>query len=397
MTSHRSRKISRLSTALRSGCAALVLAAAGGSQSLASDAGAAFVKDGSIAYALTFLNWALHYTPDAQECPQGFNDGPREHFKMLFPDDGQKRTVVETQLKREIAGWFPKDAKEPFEFHEASGPIGLGMNLDGKVDDNDFTSPSGQKGIDNELFRALGCIETYRGADAYNNFYDTKHVITDRYNRTLIEITDLDSLENDGDVTVTVYRGTDRLLSDAAGNTIGFNGIPGGSQRLDTRWGKKFVQQYKGKIVDGVLMTETADFVFPWNTFGVPTDETMYDMRAQLKLSPEGAEGLLGGYLDFESLHWKNMKSDSTHHQSYGRLASPSLYQAMARLADGRPDPETGENRGISSALIAKFTQVFIIRSDEETPVAQAVPKGRQERGKEPTQVAQEALKASGE
>jgi hypothetical protein len=33
----------------------------------------------------------------------------------------------------------------------------------------------------------------------------------------------------------------------------------------------------------------------------------------------------------------------------------------MRRLADGVPDPETGANRAISSALAAKFTEVRVL------------------------------------
>ena len=32
--------------------------------------------------------------------------------------------------------------------------IGEGFNLDGKIKPNDFVSPDGEKGIDNQLYRA---------------------------------------------------------------------------------------------------------------------------------------------------------------------------------------------------------------------------------------------------
>ncbi|MCC6915273.1 MAG: hypothetical protein IT566_16360 [Rhodospirillaceae bacterium] len=100
------------------------------------------------------------------------------------------------------------------------------MNLDGKAHANDVTNPAGEKGIDTELFRVLGCIECFRGPDTDNNFYDTKLIITDRYNRMLIELTGLDGLENDDDATGVICRDAGRLLSDTVGNTIGSNGIP---------------------------------------------------------------------------------------------------------------------------------------------------------------------------
>ena len=41
--------------------------------------------------------------------------------------------------------------------------IGDGFNLDGKVKPADFVSPDGEKGIDNNLYRAWGCDAPWRG------------------------------------------------------------------------------------------------------------------------------------------------------------------------------------------------------------------------------------------
>ena len=59
----------------------------------------------------------------------------------------------------------------------------------------------------------------------------------------------------------------------------------------------------------------------------------------------------MGGYADIEMWYNQTMRSESTHHQSYGALSPPSLYKAFLRLADGYPDPKTGKNTAISSAL----------------------------------------------
>ena len=57
----------------------------------------------------------------------------------------------------------------------------------------------------------------------------------------------------------------------------------------------------------------------------------------------------------------------STHHQSYGQLSSPSLYKAMRRLADGYPDPATGQMTAISSALSVKFVQAYLEFPEKQT------------------------------
>lgn len=360
--------------------AAMTIAAstAGAAESAGSDAlKADIAKTRSVAYTITYVNWALQFTEDGKECPNGFNDGPREHFKALFPDDGTKRGYVETATAREIAGWYPDQFKEPFPFKLAGGPIAPGMNLDGKVDADDFVNADGEKGIDNQFYRGIGCIESYRGKDAFNNFWDIRQLLEGTHNRMLFEITELDSLENDPEVIVTMYRGMHLLLRDAAGTTIGFKGIPGGTQKLDTRWGKKYIQRYKGKIENGILITEPGPYVFPWQTFNSPTELKVNAMRTQLKLTPEYAEGLLGGYLDFTSFHRRKLRSESLHHQSYGRNPSALLYQNLQQIADGPVNPETGKRDSVSSALVTRWAQVYVIRPDDKTPVAEAPARAR--------------------
>src|SRR5688500_3684127 len=74
------------------------------------------LKDRSIAYVMTNKKWAVFQTPEAKgECPSGLNDGAREQFIELYPENGTQYTLRDTAMKREIAAWFPTTEKEPFE------------------------------------------------------------------------------------------------------------------------------------------------------------------------------------------------------------------------------------------------------------------------------------------
>lgn len=313
---------------------------------------------GTIAYVLTDLHWAVYESVDGKtECPQGYNEGNREHFKHLFPENGQGRTLLDTQLRREVDGWYPTTAKEQFKFNEAGGPTAYGLNLDNKVGPSDFTSPQGEKGVDNNLYRVLGCIRNYRPPEGAIQGFDNDEVTKDVYNRLIVELSGVDSMVNDDDVTVMVYRGRDPILLDSTGK----NAIPGGSQRIDFHWGTKFIQKLHGRIHDGVLTTEPSDFVYPWAVFYIATDEFMHAAQFKLNLTSTRAEGLIAGYSDVESWYSQMMRSYSTHHQSYGQSSAPSIYKALRRLADGYPDTHTGANTAISSALLVKFTQIEIV------------------------------------
>jgi hypothetical protein len=321
----------------------------------------------SIAYVLTNRDWGIYQTGDTKaECPDGLSEwGPREQFKSLFMEDGKKRTLEETQLARESAIWFPRLGPDQFPFKQAAGKIAYGLNLDGKVKPTDFTNPTGEKGIDNQLFRAIGCNDIFRGPSGIVYLISNQLLRRLTYNRVLIELTDVDSLTDDDDVTVTIYRGRDGLILDATGKNV----IPGGTQRIDYRWGKSFIQRLHGKISGGVLTTDPADMHLPY-AIQVESQESYLGARLQLKLTPQKAEGVLGGYVGVDSWYHQFQRTWATVYQSYGRTASQSLYKQLRALADGYPDPKTGENTAISAASRMFFSQVYIQRDDKEKRVA---------------------------
>lgn len=319
--------------------------------------------DGRIGYVMTDLFWSVYQTPDAtQECPRGFNDGPREQFEKLY-GDAAGLSVEETQLWQEIQTWHPTAEPDGFEFLEVEGELSWGLDLDNKIGSNDFTHPDGTAGIDNEVYRAVGCIIGFRGPDGVEFIFQNKAIMDERYNRMMIELSGVDDLANDDDVTVTFYRGKDRLLTDATGAKV----MPGGTQRIDTRWGASLIRKTQGKIENSVLTTEPIDdLVIPWQNLRVPSIHIIRDMRLQLNLSAEEATGLLAGYADVDSWYYQLIRNDSTHHLSNGQISGISLYKALRRLADAHPDEASGENTAISTALDVKMTQVFISHGEEE-------------------------------
>ncbi len=323
------------------------------------------VKNRTIGYVLTDYDFATYQTPDGKaECPDGYNDGPRERFERFFPKDGAKGPLTGAQIARESAIWGPTMEDEPIAFKYAQGKVAIGLDLDGKTGPNDFVSPDGEKGIDNQLYRALGCVVNRRAPGGSLTVFVTTFMQRYNYNRVLLEITDVDSLVNDDDVTLTTYRGRDGLMIDAAGQFL-----PGGSNRADHKWGKKFIASFKGRIKDGVLTTDPIpNWYMPAKyTFQDVTTRWFRDARFRLNLTPDRASGLLAGYTDVENWYRQIIRSLSTHHLSYGEEYAPPLYRALNRLADAYPD-ETGHNTAISSALEMNFVRVYV--THPERPVA---------------------------
>jgi len=323
------------------------------------------VTNRTIGYVLTDYDFATYQTPDGKtECPDGYNDGPRERFERYFPKDGQKGPLVNAQIAREGAIWGPTMEDEPFAFKFAQGKVAVGLNLDGKVGPNDLVSPEGETGIDNQLYRALGCVVNRRAPGGSLTVFVTTFMQRYNYNRVLVELTEVDSLVSDDDVTVTTYRGRDAIMIDAAGKFL-----PGGSNRADHKWGKKFIASFKGRIKDGVLTTDPVPhwYMPAKYTFQDVTTRHFRDARFRLSLTPDRATGLLAGYTDVENWYRQIIRSLSTHHLSYGEEYAPPLYRALNRLADAHPD-ENGRNTAISAALEMNFVRVYI--THPERPVA---------------------------
>jgi hypothetical protein len=317
------------------------------------------LQNRSIGYVTTSRDFAVYMTAAKTECPHGVNAiGPREQFKALYPDDGTKRTYLDTAMVFEAEVWAPSGNANGFPFYQAEGNVSYGLNLDGKIGPNDFTSPDGEKGIDNQLYRAIGCVSMFRESSM------TKFMQDYTFDRAVIEITDVDNLENDDDVMLTTYRGLDSLLTDAGGS--GF--LPRGTQRVDERFGKELIQHFHGRIKNGILETEPADVSFAM-TYGL-SDVTSFSVRGlrwRLKLTPDSAEGVMAGYADVDDFYFHYNKALPTHYQTYRQLSSPSFYPVLHQLADGYPDPKTGRNTAISSALMVKMKQVFIQHDAQET------------------------------
>lgn len=320
-----------------------------------------------VGFALTDMRWAVHQSSDATaECPQGLNEaGPTALFNALYPPTSTPRTLADTQLVREAAIWFPNgEDTRATPWREATSTVSDGLNLDGRVDADDFVSAQGQQGIDNQLYRVIGCVEEFRGPTGIFYHLANRFVRDFPFNRVLIELGEVDSLTDDPSVSVTFYRGLDRLLVDASGNEI----IPGGTQRIDARFARKYIRTLRGKIEKGVLTTEPADITLPRSIYeSTQGEEFLRDGRFQMTISETGAEGLLAGYSDVDRWYLQIMQSWS------GQFLYPALHSTLRRLADAHPDAG-GKNTAISSAMSVRFTRVFIVHPEQSASSSSAAP-----------------------
>jgi len=328
---------------------------------------AAMSKPGTIGLALTSWDFALHQSPEVSECSLGINHEDLAQFKAA-PENLERINkyggTFETRGPNgETGGISPLAVEDTLPFSELTTKTGYGFNLDGTDDGKatakscqheKFTNPQGIK-VDNQLARVIGCIQGYRKGGGVS-FYYSQEIANITINRHLIEITGVDDPTNDPAVSVSLYKGMDRLVR------TGENGfVPFLSQRVDPRF-PKYTFKTTGRIVDGVLITDPIPaLVMPRSYIRHFDDRKMRDMVLHLKLTPDGAEGMLAGYEDIDnwySTHGKMLMAGP------GKYSSPSIYKALHRYADGYPDPKTGQCTHISAAYDVTAVRALIIHPE---------------------------------
>ena len=233
------------------------------------------------------------------------------------------------------------------------GRYAYGLELDGKESNSPraFDEPdTHEKGIDNELYRTLGCIRTYRsgvnsiatkGRPAYPEF--VWELLRNAMPAWLISIDS--ETGRDGAATVTIDRA-------------------------------------RGQIKNGVFTTDEAvEMHLNANAYGSAPDMHFRRARLRLALNADGSlRGVIGGNIPWYSIYWSlaSRATGSEYNQSQDAVA---MYYALRRLADGDPDPATGQNVSISSAYVIEAVPAFIIPRPQPTRGALHVERGRLEGG----------------
>ena len=341
----------------------------------------------TIGLVMSQFHLAGPFTTDGkQECPQGLNSDNRDNFRAQFKTPEEQRDVLRkygsTQMhyrgpNGESDTYSPEVIQDLIPHPEGQGTASIGVNLDGTQDGRatdktckhaKFTSPTGEA-VDNQLFRALGCVKAMRPQGLYDQFVNME-IPQLVVNRWLIEITGVDDRVNDDHVELTIAHGLDDLVPDGNGGFVG-----GRSQRIDEA-SASYVQHTTGRIVNGVLFTE------PMRELRITTsgiieygERRFSDARFQLKLTATGATGFLAAYNDVQRFYRLHAKSLGLHGVA-ATVSMPSIYHSLVRNADGYKDPATGQCTAISGTYSIEFVNANVVRQSKKKEVAQVISNG---------------------
>jgi hypothetical protein len=236
------------------------------------------------------------------------------------------------------------------------GKVAYGIDLDGHTGKNSFTGVDGQQGVDNELIRATGCSFATRD---YGTPKVADNVITSTGSPTLVEITDVDDPMNDDDVTVHVYASANPLEITGQGKGMAW-------ASLDVDPDPRFQTQVKGRIRNGELITDQFDLRVRLREQIVDSYREVRQARIHATIKPgESIEGGIYGYHTLASIE-DGYRQSTQIGGDLTRMSCPALFKAIRSHADAFPDPKTGRNTAISSALRFRGIPAFLIKPTRE-------------------------------
>jgi hypothetical protein len=333
-------------------------------------------------YVVSWFTTAM-YSEDG-DCPGGLNPTVEDLYKKIFRDAGKSPADVEKLAGaiHEFSGpaaveahdlityrgrlngkpvnvyQYPDSVPDP-HIRVVRGRYALGFNLDSKgaASPNSFEDPyTHERGINNQLFRALGCFSVDRAkpperptSAGVSQWSDTRAQMP----AWLISVSG-DDLSKDGKVTVTFDRALKHAMLDSRGDTLA-----GASFQIDPdpRSHNVFQAELKGGVLLGTVPTDFHMMADPY--FMPEFDITRARLRLQLK--PDGTlDGILGGYQRWLTIYW-GLADVGVSIENVTGVDYVGLYHALKNLADAEPDPKTGQNMRISAAYRVEAVRAFLL------------------------------------
>jgi len=319
------------------------------------------------AFLITQSDLGMHYGKFEEECPQGFEMTVEEAYLASKTPEERARLLRPENAKEYGKGWkddfitgpggenvcnnpksFAGDPRHP-AVKGIQSKVAFGLNLDGTPDGRatavtcghaKFEGLNGDAAVDNQLYRAAGCSKRYRGAG--ENVQPGAGL-----DPFIIELRGVDNPENDDLVEVGIYSIDDVPIQAQTGGYLPY-------QTFHASTNPRWRNETKGRIVNGELVTDVKDVYLRWRIatlgqFGEASENEFRRARLKLHLDANGdVTGLLGGYRPLTNISTSGYCCKAT--ASTANIDCASEYKTFALMADGDPDPETGQCTTISAA-----------------------------------------------
>jgi hypothetical protein len=350
---------------------------------------------GTIGFVVSYFNYPVVFEPAA--CPKGTALKLKDAWlAQQSPEERERLSRKENEA--EFTRAWQASASGPNGTNLCTNPemfdqpmlrtveskTAWGLDLDGDAGGkkrsgdtcahDNFTSPQGDQGIDNQVYRAMGCTLEWRGVDGVSNDQEVglKQFHASGEWTQVILLRGVDSMVRDDSVEVIYGNTPDRPVVDSKGKFL-----PGMSFGISDK-PPRHRNVLKGRIINSVLTTTPQDIVLAqtWGQGGVRDirgNRTKYDFRkGRLRLtfqSDGSVTGFVGGYQPlwdiFQSASLGGIGSSLT-----AGIDCAAYLKTLRHNADGLRDPKTGQCKGISTAMRLTAVPAFITDVPEPTRTA---------------------------
>ena len=389
----RSIVFDRLKLARRRGAAALSLVAIAAPAAIAEQP--AWVQGGEAGFVVSHIKYAMAEDADVNgACPHGMVTGYKSEEEAFVgvPRLTRKSGESTEEFRQRSSGLLaqaknlclnPELGKPDPKYYVVSNPNVKvwGIDLDGadssrsdgpaagRCAHSDFAGMNGERGVDNQFYRIMGCQAQWQSSG--NNQSFEEEMLTGAWG-ILVRLRGVDDIVDDDDVEVDIFSNADPIMLSPGREPLEY-----ATYSIDQDPAYQF--KARGRIRNGVLTTEPVDMKFHWVINSMRLERPLKASRLQVNLSAEGRlEGYMSGYTPVEDLYdywfgFRNGKDGSGELAPLSRRAGSALgkaqvqgykcegvYFALKKYADGDPDPETGECTSISTQYVIKAIPAFV-------------------------------------
>lgn len=361
-------------------------------------------RNGEAGFVVTQIRYGLGNDANDGACPAGLSGGVRGLVASYAKtpegarkpgetnDAYERRTAiaVNTAPNGQNICMNPEASSPDPGWRFASGPkaVSEGIDLDGQDSTlrgrpapgtcahDDFRGPNGERGIDNQHYRVIGCTAGYQKNGQANGWQIEMY--TGSWG-ILVSLKGVDDLQNDNDVEVGIYANADPIQL-----SPGREALPYATYAVDQD--ARYRAKTRGRIVNGVLTIDPVDVRFHNVVNSMKDDRVLRDARLKMTFTADGGmEGWLAGYTPVEAMydlgygarHSKTAKGDLAPERlrvgtSVGRAGvlghtCNGAYYALYQAADGNRDPATGRCTSISTQYRIRVAPAFVVDTQTES------------------------------
>ncbi|MCZ6855147.1 MAG: hypothetical protein O7G86_14655 [Gammaproteobacteria bacterium] len=337
-----------------------------------------------------FNYWAYEIPrDDPGECPDGFNATEEEYLSDEYAavSDEVKRRYESGDREGALSLLPPDACKDPLirpdPGHKTlDGPATVaGIDLDGEHSTlamggqcahTDFIGPNGERGIDNQHWRLMGCVSGYRPNGLFDRLFNTNSSILENGYATLLELQLIEGTREAGRVSARLFTSAGPVSKDANGKVVR------DMSQLVHDDPLYHSAVFEGEIKDGIFTAGPVDAKLRFKVQAIDNHYLFRDLRIRAEMREDGSmKGVLAGYWDIDNF-FNFITEVYIGPIHLGRAAANNIgymcagvYHALPLMADGHPDPETGKCTSLSTVIQFEAVPAFVIQPKQ---VAQASP-----------------------